>query len=124
MPHRIGIPPRDQSAFVRVPGNSEKPSSKKGAGVFHERHTSAQDPLYQEWIQEQTRLTISFEDGTALQGRLVAYDTYALQIETAPKDYVLVFKQSLRWIAPRVDDAASSGTAPASSPMASSASTP
>ncbi len=91
----IEVPPRNSTAPVRVPGNSKK----KPSGVLNPRHTSAQDPLYQEWIDNGVALELSFDDGTVLQGVLQRYDTYSLQLDSngAP---MLVFKQSLRWIKP------------------------
>lgn len=103
MTRRIEVPPRDGSAPVRVP-RTTKDSSKKGgkkpSGVFNERHTSAQDGLYQEWLAEQVALELTFDDGSTLVGVLTSYDTYALRMDDQDGVPMLVFKQSLRSIKP------------------------
>ncbi len=91
----IEVPPRNGAASVRVPGTS----NKKPSGVLSPRHTSAQEPLYHEWIETAVPLEFSFEDGTAIQGVLQAYDTYSLHV-TMSGTQMVVFKQSLRWIKP------------------------
>ncbi|MCY0900366.1 MAG: hypothetical protein OWU33_15825 [Firmicutes bacterium] len=98
MSRRIEVPPRDVSAPVRVPAKGS--ASKKPSGVFHERHTSAQDPLYQAWILDETPLTFMFDDGSALSGILRAFDTYALHIVDGDGVSMIIFKQSLRWVRP------------------------
>ncbi|MCL5115812.1 MAG: RNA chaperone Hfq [Firmicutes bacterium] len=108
MSRRIEIPPRDASAPVRVPGTQSAP--KKPSGVFNERHTSAQDPLYRAWIASAQRLVLTFDDGSEMGGVLEAYDTYALHLRSEADQPILVFKQSLRSITPRLDDAASGDT--------------
>lgn len=99
MSRRIEIPPRDTKAPVRVPRAPES-KPKKPSGVLNERHTSAQDPLYRQWIDDETTLMLTFDDGSALSGILRAFDTYALQLDTPDGERMLVFKQSLRWIKP------------------------
>ncbi|NMP21137.1 RNA chaperone Hfq [Sulfobacillus harzensis] len=99
MSRRVDIPPRDTSAPVRIPG-AKPTGTKKPSGVFSERHSLAQEPLYQQWVDAEVLLRFVFSDGSALEGLLRAYDTYALQVETE-QGLMLVYKQSLRWIAPR-----------------------
>ncbi|MCY0877694.1 MAG: hypothetical protein OWU84_01935 [Firmicutes bacterium] len=102
MSRRIEVPPRDTAAPVRVP--TKRAAPKKPSGVFHERHTASQDPLYQAWIEDGTILTFMFDDGTTLTGVLRAFDTYALNIVDPEGVDMLVFKQSLRWIRPQAGD--------------------
>ena len=91
----IEIPPRNTTAPVRVPGNG----GKKPSGVLSPRHTAAQEPLYQQWMEAAVTLELSFDDGTVVQGVLQDYDTYCLKIESNGTP-MLVFKQALRWIKP------------------------
>lgn len=91
----IEVPPRNGTASVRVPAAGKK----KPSGVLSPRHTSAQEPLYHEWIGAAVTLEFSFDDGTAIQGVLQDYDTYSLQVNINGTQMV-VFKQSLRWIKP------------------------
>lgn len=102
MPRRIEIPPRDKSAPVRIPQGIPKSStqSKKPSGVFNERHTSSQDVLYRDWVENQTPLLLVFSDATTLVGTLQGYDTYALHLEDENGIPTVVFKQSLRLIRP------------------------
>lgn len=105
MPRRIEVPPRDTQAPVRVPtrrsAGQNPRSRKKPSGVFNERHTSAQDGLYRDWIDMETPLTFTFDDGDEMVGILRAYDTYALTVEDGGGAAVLIFKQSLRLIKPQ-----------------------
>ncbi len=101
MTRRIEIPPRDGSAPVRVPQKSHTTAkTKKPSGVFNERHTSAQDVLYRQWVDDEAALLFTFDDGSTLVGVLREYDTYALHIDDADGVPTLVFKQSLRSIKP------------------------
>lgn len=102
MSQRVEIPPRDTEAPVRIPHRRTNPSEpkKRGSGVFHERHTSAQDDLYRDWMQKGLTLTFTFDDGSIMTGVLTGYDTYALSVADANEIPILVFKQSLRMIAP------------------------
>ena len=102
MPNRIEIPPRDRSTPVRIPQTSSRPTgkNKKPSGIFNERHTSSQDVLYREWVEQQTLLLLVFTDATTLSGTLKGYDTYALHLEDEDGSPTLVFKQSLRLIRP------------------------
>ncbi len=101
MGRRVEVPPRDVSAPVRVPATTTT-GGKKPSGVYSERHSEAQNPLYQQWIRSETPLKLVFSDGSALTGVILTYDTYALQVKT-PSGVTLIFKQSLRWIAPVAD---------------------
>jgi sRNA-binding regulator protein Hfq len=101
MSRRIEIPPRDTSAPIRVPRQRESTSKpKKPSGVLNERHTSAQDGLYREWIAEAVPLAFTFDDGTQMNGVLQSYDTYALKVVDPDGVPMLLFKQSLRSIRP------------------------
>ncbi len=102
MTRRIEVPPRDTTAPVRVPRRQANPSQskKRGSGVLHERHTSAQDDLYRDWMEKGLTLTFTFDDGSFTTGVLTAHDTYALSVAVADGSPVLIFKQSLRMIAP------------------------
>lgn len=96
---RIDYPPRDSSAKVRVPAASTPPSHpKKPSGVLNERHTRAQDPLYERWIADQALLELIFTDGSIWTGILQSHDTYTLFMKGETGEEVLVFKQSLRSI--------------------------
>lgn len=108
MSRRIDIPARDTSAPVRVP--TQQGGGKKPSGVHGERHTSAQDPLYREWVDAETWLSLSFSDGTSVEGVLQAYDTYALHVVTPAGLPMVAFKQSLRWIVPTGHDVSSPDT--------------
>lgn len=102
MSRRIEVPPRDTTAPVRIPSrrNEAPPQRKKKSGVFNERHTSAQDGLYRDWIAQAQSLLFTFDDGTELIGVLQTYDTYALHVEDPQGVATLLFKQSLRSIRP------------------------
>lgn len=104
MSKRIEIPPRDTKAPVRIPHKNEpekiSQKPKKPSGVFNERHTSAQDGLYRAWIEHQTAIVITFDDGTSLEGTLHSYDTYALHLQDKDGVELLVFKQAVRSIKP------------------------
>jgi len=104
----IEVPPRDDQARIRVPQRQQKPASgshantpKKGSGsgVLSPRHTSAQEPLYDRWMENQTVLELVFDDGSRMIGQLRAYDTYAVHLVAEETD-IVIFKQSLRWIRP------------------------
>lgn len=111
MTRRIEVPPKDNSAPVRVPGMTS--SQRKPSGVLGERHVSCQEPLYRLWIDTKTALELVFDDGSEISGLLVAHDTYALHLVDHEGTAMLIFKQSLRWIRPASDDAeARSGIAP------------
>lgn len=96
--HRIEVPPRNTSASVRIPATRSTP--KKPSGVLSERHTSAQDPLYQSWIMEGSLLEVTFNDGETLKAYLRGYDTYALSLMAEDDQDMLVFKQGVRLIRP------------------------
>lgn len=100
MSQRVIVPPRDSNAPVKVPQATPKDGGKKPSGIFNERHTAAQDPLYQQWIDEKTPLTLMFDDGSTIEAQLMAYDTYAVQAQVAEGTPMLIFKQALRWIKP------------------------
>ncbi|MDA8194295.1 MAG: hypothetical protein M0Z53_09905 [Thermaerobacter sp.] len=94
----VNLPPRDGGGKIRIPHADKAP--KKPSGVFNERHTRAQDPLYDEWLRAQTVLEVVYTDGTFWTGMLHAYDTYGLHMIGADGQDVLIFKQGLRSIRP------------------------
>jgi len=101
MSRRVEVPPRDTSAPVRVPRSGPAVTKpKKPSGVFSERHTSAQELLYREWLDNEISLVFTFDDAPSVSGVLRAHDTYALHVEATDGQPMLIFKQALRSIHP------------------------
>lgn len=92
----IQIPQPKHSPSVRVP----KPKEKKPSGVLSERHSRAQEPFYDQWIEDRRLIQVVFDENTAIAGYLTQYDTYALQIVSQDGVEMIVFKHAVRFIHP------------------------
>lgn len=93
----VNLPPRNGGKVsIRQGGNAPK----KPSGTQSERHTRAQDPLYEEWVTSQATLELIFTDGSAWSGKLQTYDTYGLRMIGNDQRVALIFKQGIRSIRP------------------------
>ncbi len=93
----VEVPQYERSGAARVPHMKSSPSKPGQPTPSPARHSHAQEALFNEWLTQQVRLEVVFNDGSTHYGTLTDFDTYALTIASDGHPS-LVFKSAVRLI--------------------------
>lgn len=93
----VEVPQYERPGSARIPHASTGAPKPAKPTPSPTRHSHAQEALFSDWLVQQVRLEVAFNDGSTLCGTLTDFDTYALTIANGGYP-TLVFKSAVRWI--------------------------